>query len=192
MTMELTFENFYLGAWGVRALAEGACRRRSSHKHAPVRGIHKKRCDYESCHVMCEGILYPKYNTLQQTTTTHCSKLQHTATHCNTHVPLQWSQKQAPHTATNYNTLQQTAANYSTLQHTATLTYHYSGPRSTRHTLQQTATTHCSKLQHTATPTYHYSGPRSKRHANDQGQRISLQAPVVRMYVNIIGLFCRI
>jgi len=142
MTVELTFEKFYLGAWGVRALAAGACRRRSSRKHAPVRGIHKKRCDYESCHVMGEGILYPKYNTLQQLTTTHCNNLQQhtaanyntlqhtathsrtitvvpeasathcnkvqhtatnynntlqqTATHCNTHVPLQWSQKQAP------------------------------------------------------------------------------------------------
>ena len=83
--------------------------------------------------------------------TTHCNKLQHTATHC---ISIRQDREATvsrcitfvsqcntlQHTATHCNTLQHTTAHCNTLQHTATRCS----------TLQRTAT-HCNTLQHTAT-----------------------------------------
>ena len=71
-------------------------------------------------------------NTMQDTAT-HCYTLQYTSTHCNELHTLQ-------HTATNCNTLQHTGTHCNTLQLTSTHC----------NTLQHTAT-HCDTLQHTAT-----------------------------------------
>jgi len=99
--------------------------------------------------------------------------LQHTATHCNTHVQKYEDRRKAEmsvllpdHTATHCNKLQHTATHCNTLQHTAThcntlqRTLVISGASPSRifgsafrshcNTLQHTAT-HCNTLQHTAT-----------------------------------------
>jgi len=90
-------------------------------------------------------------NTLQHTT--HCSALQHTATHWNTLQQLSQLLCIIGSMSSHFDTLQRTAAHCSTLQHTAT---HRNSCLSSSVLSAQCAlilitTTHCNTLQHTVT-----------------------------------------
>jgi len=96
------------------------------HSGLPFGGCH----DVGNCRTCCNTL------TKLQHTATHCNTLQHTATHCNT---LQ-------HTATHRNTLQHTATHCNTLQHTATHCNTLQHIAIWCNTPQHTAT-HCNTLQ---------------------------------------------
>ena len=86
---------------------------------------------------------------LQHTTipiATHCSTLQHTATHCHSFSSQRSILSPATHSATHCNTLQYTRCNTHTVTNCNSLQYTAAHCNS----LQLTAT-HCNTLQHTAT-----------------------------------------
>ena len=95
--------------------------------------------------IYCQG-----NNTVSHRTGTILSRLQHTATHCNT----------LEHPATPCNTLQHTATHCNTLQHPATPCNTLQHPATHCNALQRPATP-CNTLQHTATPcnTLHHPAP---------------------------------
>ena len=78
--------------------------------------------------------------------TTWCSRLRHTATHCNTLHVTRCNNKTSTlqHTATHCNTL-------NTLQHNAVTTWYNTLRHTWTHYMQHASTTWCSTLQHTAT-----------------------------------------